>query len=267
MKFCAKCGSQMEDNSKFCPNCGSKAGAFNNLSIENKKNDSDRKKKSSSLFECCICGKKTINSFVKDGKAYCKSCLKLAGMDSRVLISKKLMNASELEIRNAVNEGIAYKAQEENRIVMEFKGSLGKIELYENKIVIKRGVFHASGKNQKEIYFPSIMAIEIKKPGIQAGYIQFVVAGSQEVKKKGSFGMNLADDENTVLFNDPSKYKEALEIRDRIEKYKNKAYQQSVVVQSEVSVADELLKLKSLLDAGIISEEEFSQQKYKLLNK
>lgn len=27
MKFCSKCGSQMEDNAAFCPNCGAPAGA------------------------------------------------------------------------------------------------------------------------------------------------------------------------------------------------------------------------------------------------
>lgn len=33
------------------------------------------------------------------------------------------------------------------------------------------------------------------------------------------------------------------------------------------SVADELLKLKNLLDLGILTEEEFEKEKYKLLNK
>ena len=37
--------------------------------------------------------------------------------------------------------------------------------------------------------------------------------------------------------------------------------------QSPTSVADELLKLKSLLDIGVLTEEEFAQQKMKLLNK
>ncbi len=27
MKFCSKCGGQMEDNAAFCPNCGAPAGA------------------------------------------------------------------------------------------------------------------------------------------------------------------------------------------------------------------------------------------------
>ena len=36
---------------------------------------------------------------------------------------------------------------------------------------------------------------------------------------------------------------------------------------SNVSIADELLKLKQLLDMGVLSQEEFDEQKNKLLNK
>ena len=36
---------------------------------------------------------------------------------------------------------------------------------------------------------------------------------------------------------------------------------------NNVSVADELLKLKQLLDMGVLSQEEFDDQKNKLLNK
>lgn len=39
---------------------------------------------------CCVCGKKTLNCFIKDHKAYCKSCLKAAGMDSGAIMSRKL---------------------------------------------------------------------------------------------------------------------------------------------------------------------------------
>ena len=36
--------------------------------------------------------------------------------------------------------------------------------------------------------------------------------------------------------------------------------------QPQISVADELLKLKQLLDMGVLTQEEFAQQKQKLLN-
>ncbi len=37
--------------------------------------------------------------------------------------------------------------------------------------------------------------------------------------------------------------------------------------QSPTLIADELLKLKQLLDMGVLTEDEFNQQKQKLLNK
>ena len=43
--------------------------------------------------------------------------------------------------------------------------------------------------------------------------------------------------------------------------------QSATVEQSPTLIADELLKLKQLLDMGVLTEEEFNQQKQKLLNK
>ena len=45
MKFCTKCGNQLEDNSKFCPNCGSETEVFNNISVKKKKDADVQKKK------------------------------------------------------------------------------------------------------------------------------------------------------------------------------------------------------------------------------
>jgi predicted Zn-dependent peptidase len=38
------------------------------------------------------------------------------------------------------------------------------------------------------------------------------------------------------------------------------------VIQNQVSAADEILKLKSLLDSGILTQEEFDAKKKQLLN-
>ncbi|MCR5786708.1 MAG: TM2 domain-containing protein [Acholeplasmatales bacterium] len=56
MKFCSKCGKEIEDDAKFCPNCGSKQGSnddadahieevkatFNNSNNSNNSNDSEK---------------------------------------------------------------------------------------------------------------------------------------------------------------------------------------------------------------------------------
>ena len=79
-------------------------------------------------------------------------------------------------------------------------------------------------KGEKTIPLKSITSIQLKKPGMTNGYIQFGILGGIE-SKSGVF--NATKDEN--------------------------------------SVADELLKLKQLLDLGVITDDEFEQQKSKLL--
>lgn len=97
-----------------------------------------------------------------------------------------------------------------------------------DKVVITRkGVINFVNqgiKGEKTIPLKSITSIQLKKPGMTNGYIQFGILGGIE-SKSGVF--NATKDEN--------------------------------------SVADELLKLKQLLDLGVITDDEFEQQKSKLL--
>ena len=55
-----------------------------------------------------------------------------------------------------------------------------------------------------------------------------------------------------------------MKIRKEKEKEKEKEIKESI---SADLVADELRKLKELLDDGVLSKEEFEEQKQKLLNK
>lgn len=173
------------------------------------------------------------------------------------------------------------RGMEESDMLYEFRGYDGQIELYENKIIIKRKGFARATRGftlgDKEIYLSSITGIQVKKPGVRDGYIQFLVSGSQEVKGKGM--KKAAKDENTVLFMamegglDPNaKYNEALELKHRIELLKVQASSpvnvqatQTVQTGTAAGAADELLKFKELLDAGVITEEEFAAKKAQLL--
>ncbi|MBR2077213.1 MAG: SHOCT domain-containing protein, partial [Exiguobacterium sp.] len=67
-----------------------------------------------------------------------------------------------------------------------------------------------------------------------------------------------------VIFNKPE-YDQALELRDYVEELMNQP-SSSQTAATTISIADELLKLKQLLDAGVLSQEEFDTQKTKLLN-
>ena len=149
-------------------------------------------------------------------------------------------------------------------MLYQFKGSNGKIELYENRIVIVRGRFSTFPNGEKEIFIKNLSGIQIKKPGLQAGYIQFIFSGSKEIKSKNI--MDHARDENTIMFN--SGYENALILKQKIEKLINKS-NESKNSQSYIqtaSQADELLKFKQLLDSGAITEDEFNIQKNRLLS-
>lgn len=88
-------------------------------------------------------------------------------------------------------------------ILLSLKGVNGQVELYHNKIVIRRKGFIAkmgSGlfKGDKEIFLDQISAVQLKKASaLISGYIQFTIPGGNE-KLKGIF--EATDDENTVMF-------------------------------------------------------------------
>jgi len=144
------------------------------------------------------------------------------------------------------------------------KGINGQIELYENKIVIKRQGFVAfmtqGFKGDKEILLKHISSMQCKKVGFfTSGYIQFAFLGGSETKK----GLvDAAHDENTVMFN--LKQQEAfLKLKEQAEKIIYSVEQGSA---SKSSGLDEIEKLASLRDKGILSEEEFIAKKKQLLD-
>ena len=105
----------------------------------------------------------------------------------------------------------------------------------------------------------------MKKAGIlTVGYIQFSVLGGVESRR----GLNEAvDDENTVTFDSPQT-KTAEAIKNKIYELQNQAKGNNGVIQNivnQVSGADEILKYKQLLDAGVLTQEEFDRKKQEIL--
>lgn len=149
---------------------------------------------------------------------------------------------------------------EDIKPLIEFKGTNGIIGLYEKFIRIDRGTtmgFLIHGlKGKKDIYFKNITSIQIKRPGLTAGYIQFSLPGGIEARG-GVF--NAVSDENTVSFNGEGDYKKALEIKEYIEKA-NSSSEKSIF-----SDANEIEKFHDLMKKGIITEKEFNQKKKKII--
>ncbi|MFQ6092918.1 MAG: SHOCT domain-containing protein, partial [bacterium] len=153
------------------------------------------------------------------------------------------------------------KGSQTEKVLMEAKGVSGQIEVLEDKVRIKRkgltGFLTHGLKGDKEILIAHISSIQFKKAGIMTnGYIQFAYLGGQEAKG-GLF--EATKDENTVMFNTfQQKSFEAIKqtIEQRMAASKTGA-------KATLNL-DELEKLASLRDRGIITEEEFNTKKRQL---
>ena len=147
--------------------------------------------------------------------------------------------------------------------MLTLKGRQGKTVLIDGSTVniVKKGWLFAS-QRQKAIPIRNISSVEVKKPGAMAGFIQFSIAGG--VARDSSFKftggtLDALKDEHSVLFSSRASYKVALSIKEYVENYTEAS------LPSNVSVADEILKLKGLMDQGIVSPEEFEAKKRQLL--
>lgn len=103
-------------------------------------------------------------------------------------------------------------------LIVSAKGSTGQLDLYENRIEIRRKGFMSFALHgfdgTKTIFIKSLTGIQFKEVGkMTAGYIQFMYAGSIE-SSKGIF--DATKDENTVMFNSKEQQEDFEKIRDYI---------------------------------------------------
>jgi hypothetical protein len=100
------------------------------------------------------------------------------------------------------------------------KGRQGKTVSIEGNCVTitKKGWLFAS-RREKTIPIRNISSVEIKKPGLAVGFIQFSIAGGvardRSLKMMGG-AFDASKDENSVLFAKQEQYEAALKIRDAI---------------------------------------------------
>ncbi|MFC4682891.1 SHOCT domain-containing protein [Exiguobacterium sp. s149] len=148
--------------------------------------------------------------------------------------------------------------------VFDFKSNGKTTVTVENGFIkiSRRGFMNRinNGGGDKNIRISSLSGVQVKKPGLTTGYIQFIFSGSKDTAGV----MDAVKDENSILFV-KKEYYLALKLRDYVEDLLAQPTQQTVAATS-ISAADELLKLKQLLDAGVLSQDEFDAQKTKLLS-
>lgn len=140
-----------------------------------------------------------------------------------------------------------------------YKGINGNLIITDTGILIERGLkgfFGGHGlKGNKSIPFSSITAVQFKKAGLTAGYIQLSINGGME-SKGGLFAA--MKEENTVSFYS-TKNNEFEEAKNYIEEKINGS-------ASTNSNLNDLEKLAELKQKGIITDDEFLAKKKAILN-
>lgn len=124
------------------------------------------------------------------------------------------------------------------------------------------------GKGEKHIPVRQITAIQIKPPSPLMGFIQFSIGGGNEVKSRfGYQSWDARSDENSLEFG-LAEQGQFLALRDAIEA----AIAAPTVVMSSAPSAepdplDQLRKLAELRDAGVLSEQEFTEKKAEIMRR
>ena len=155
----------------------------------------------------------------------------------------------------------------EEKIVMQISTALAELKVYEDHCVLtaKKNAVSLLITNKffagdKKFYYSDLTSVQFRDPGmITDGYMEFEYPGSRSGNSSGAYSS-----ENAIAFTkkDLEKMKEIYNYVDgKIREYKNKG---NGTVQ-QLSPADELKKFKELLDAGIITQEEFDAKKKELL--
>ncbi len=151
-------------------------------------------------------------------------------------------------------------------IIFRLKGYNGQLYIYKDKVIIERkgimGMLTNGLAGSKTIPISNIKNIQLRKAGpLFSGYIQFGILGGIE-KQNGLTGA--VNDENSIVFLEDCNEK-AQKIKEYIENIITSKNNQYNTDSNSFSSADEILKLKQLLDMGILTQEEFNAKKKQLL--
>jgi len=172
---------------------------------------------------------------------------------------------------NEINNNIGpFKNQD---LIYRIDGVRGRhIDVYVDKVVITTKITIGSiltnnaTDGEKTIYYADCIGVQFKQSKFAIGYLQLETASSNGNNKHSNFWNENSFTFDTSVISNERMIEVVNYIKLRIDTIKRQG-NVSVTVDNNVSVADELLKLKQLLDMGVLSQEEFNEQKDKLLNK
>ncbi|MFE5139264.1 DUF4429 domain-containing protein [Streptomyces fagopyri] len=153
--------------------------------------------------------------------------------------------------------------------MIEVSGQGGQIQFDGQYVTITRKGFLARatvGKGEKRLHISQIAGVQWKPAGAMVnGFIQFTVPGGSERRSAfGSQTTNAAKDENSVVFT-KKQMPEFEKLRAALDAAIAAHHAPPAPPAAAGSVADELAKLGALREQGLLSPEEFEQQKARLL--
>lgn len=159
-------------------------------------------------------------------------------------------------------------------LVYSFDGVRGRhIDIYRDKVVLTTKVTigsiltHNATDGEKTIYYSDCIGIQFKPSSLTIGYLQFETASSSGNNQSGNFfNENSFTYDQNVMSN--KKMEEVVNfVKKQIDDIK-KGKNQPLPAQNNTNlplIADELLKLKQLVDMGVLTQEEFEAKKKQLL--
>lgn len=154
--------------------------------------------------------------------------------------------------------------------MIDVKGYNGQVSFDGQYITIMRKGFLARtsvGKGEKRLHVGQITAVQWKPAGHMVnGFIQFTVPGGNE--RRSAFGSQTSSatrDENSVVFT-RKQMPEFEHLRSALDEAIARQHAPQHDGAGHASMADELAKLASLRDSGVISSADFEAGKARLLD-
>ena len=159
----------------------------------------------------------------------------------------------------------------EGDLVYSIDGVRGRhIDIYVDKCVITTRVTLGSlltnnaTDGEKTFYYSDCIGVQFKTSKLTIGYLQLETAASSGNNHLSNFFNENSFTFDTSVISNERMTEVAEYVKQRVDEIKKSNNKSSSV--APLSVADELIKLKQLLDAGVLTQEEFDSQKTKLLN-
>jgi hypothetical protein len=260
VESCSSCGMIVKPSAKFCTKCGAALASRKQKKAELQhslpptpallaKSATERVSKTLDSLDktsgfCITCGVKLRHANKKNDSKMCYKCYMQTLQQQR--------------------------AQEEYQPLMRASGTNGQVELFPNKVRLRReGVIQTLWRykwGDKEILLNQISSIQFKQPSPALGYpgyIRFGFSGADQM----SGIRDIYKDANAVTFNlfqqnNFIRIKAAIEQRISEIKYPIERPQQ---VSQPIDFAGQIQKLAELRAQGIVTEEEFQSKKRELL--